>query len=518
MSLLSGSPISYWIDSTSPAQFPTLSQLATGNVALNESSNITVDVAVVGGGIAGLTAAFLLKRAGKTVVLLEADQIATGTSGHTTAKLTSLHQVIYADLIKEVGEEKARLYGQSNQAAVEQVATWVTEENIDCDFSRQSAYSYAETNDQLDQIKAEVEAALKLGLPASFVQETTLPFPITGAIKFDHQAQFHVRKYLLHLAKQIAGDGSYVFEHTRVETVEEGAPCQVITKQGVIHASDVIVTTNLPILNQGLFFAKAYAKRSYIIGAKIDPARAPQGMFIGVGQGYHSIRTTPHQGGLLLMIGGEGHKVGAVTNTEENYQKLETFARERFGINAIDYRWSTQDYVSFDKIPYIGKLTPFSEHVFVATGFSLWGMSNGTLSGMILADAILGIENPWADLYDATRATPFLKPESLKENVSVGIHWIGDRLKGLQSSTQQLAAGEAKVLTVDGKKVAAYRDEDGQIHTVSAVCTHLGCIVNWNSAERSWDCPCHGARFNCDGKVLHAPAIQDLESYSESSS
>lgn len=454
MSSLSGSPISYWIDSTSSAQFPPLSPGTTGDVTTHAPLNITADVAIVGGGIAGLTAAFLLKRAGKTVVVLEANQIAAGTSGHTTAKLTSLHQVIYADLIKEVGEEKARLYGESNQAAIEQVATWVAEENIDCDFSRQSAYSYAETHDHLDQVKAEVEAALRLGLPASFVQETTLPFPIAGAVKFEHQAQFHIRKYLLHLAQQIAGDGSYVFEHTRVETVEEGAPCRVITQQGVVQASDVIVTTNLPILDQGLFFAKSYAKRSYIIGAKIDPARAPQGMFIGVEQGYHSIRTTPHDGGLLLMIGGEGHKVGTVTHTEKNYQKLEAFAHERFGIDAIDYRWSTQDYVSFDKIPYIGRLTPFNEHIFVATGFSLWGMSNGTLSGMILTDAILGLENPWASLYDATRATPFLKPESLKENISVGVHWIGDRLKGLQSSTAALAAGEAKVLTVDGKKSA----------------------------------------------------------------
>lgn len=504
---LSGKPISYWIDSTSAAQFPSLS----AETAING----TVDVAIVGGGIAGLTAALLLKRAGKTVAVLEANQIATGTSGHTTAKITSLHQVIYADLIKEIGEEKAKLYGESNQAAIEQVAAFVAEEQIDCDFSRQSAYSFAESTDQLDQIKAEVEAALKLGLPASFVQETTLPFPIAGAVKFDNQAQFHVRKYLLHLANRIAGDGSYVFEQTRVENVEEGAPCQVVTQQGVVKASDVIVATNLPILNEGLFFAKSYAKRSYIVGAKIDPARAPQGMFIGVGQGYHSIRTTPDDGGLVLMIGGGGHKVGTVTNTEEKYQKLEAFARSRFGLETIDYRWSTQDYVSFDKMPYIGKLTPFNEHIFVATGFSLWGMSNGTLSGMILADTILGFENPWASLYDATRATPFLKPESLKENMSVGMHWIGDRLKGLQSSSlDQLTAGEAKVITIDGNKVGAYRDENGQIHAVSAVCTHLGCIVNWNSAEKSWDCPCHGARFNCEGKVLHAPAIKDLKPYS----
>lgn len=496
---LEGKPISFWIDSTPTTTFPSL------------ASGITVDVAIAGGGIAGLTAAMLLKRAGKTVAVIEARQIITGTSGHTTAKVTSLHQLIYADLIKQHGEEKARLYGESNQAAIERVAQFVAEEQIDCDFKRTSAYSFAESEQDLSKVKDEVEAASKLGLPVSFVRETSLPFAIAGAVKFDNQSQFHVRKYLLHLANLISGNGSYVFEGTTVQKVEDGEPCRVITNQGVVQARAVIVTTNLPILNEGLYFAKTYPKRSYIIGAPIDPAQAPDGMFIGVSNEYYSIRTTPDDGGTLLLVGGGGHKVGAVSNTEECYQKLEAYARSRFGVETIQYRWSTQDFVSFDKLPYIGKLTPFSNHTYIATGFSLWGMSNGTVSGMLLSDLILGIENPWARLYDSVRATPFLTPESLKNNAEVTTHWIGDRLKGLQHSLNDVAVGEGKLVTVDGKKVAAYRDEQGQCHAVSAVCTHLACIVNWNSAERSWDCPCHGARFNYDGKVLHGPAISNLQ-------
>ena len=496
---LSGKHISYWIDSTPTANFPPL------------SNNLSVDVAIVGAGIAGITAATLLKRAGKTVVVIDSHQISTGVSGHTTAKLTSLHQLIYADLIKNHGEEKAQIYANSNQAAIEFVAKTVIEEQIDCDFSRQSAYTFAETEDNLQKIEKELEAALKLGLPASFVRETSLPFSIAGAVKFDNQAQFHCRKYLLHLIKQIPGDGSYVFENTRVEKVEENDHCQVTTNKGIIQAENVIVATNIPITDEGLFFAKTYPKRSYIIGARIAEDKAPQGMYIGSGEKYYSIRTTPDKDGLLLLVGGGGHKVGTVENTEEKYLDLENYVRSRFSVESIDYRWSTQDYVSFDQVPYVGKLTPLSKHTFVATGFSLWGMTQGTLSGMILADNILGIENSAADLYDATRTTPFVSPKGIKQNLEVGAHWLGDRLKGLNKSLENVVIGEGKLVTVDGDKVAAYRDETGKLHVVSAVCPHLGCIVAWNNGEKSWDCPCHGSRFSCNGEVLHGPTVKDLE-------
>lgn len=500
MKNLSGKHASFWIDSNPTNTYPSL------------ENRVTVDVAIIGGGIVGLTAATLLKRAGKTVALIESRQVAAGVSGHTTAKVTALHQLIYADLIKQIGEQKAKLYAESNLAGVEQVAAFVAEEQIDCDFSRQSSYTFAEPDSELDQIKDEVEAALKLGLPAIFVKETSLPFAIAGAIKLDNQAQFHVRKYLLHLAKNIAGDGSYLFENTRVQKVDDGDSCYVVTDLGIITAHDVIVATNLPILNQGLFFAKTYPERSYIVGAKIDPSNAPVGMYIGSGESSHSIRTTPYEDGLLLLVGGEGHKVGTDSNTEERYQKLEAYARDRFGIDTFVYRWSNQDMVSFDKLPYIGNLTPFNKHIYVATGFSLWGMSKGTMSGMILSDLILGKDNPYTELYDSLRATPFVTVESVKQEVDVATRWIGDRFKGLLSSSfNEVAKGEGKLLTIDNEKVAAYRDGLGTVHAVSATCTHLACIVSWNNAEKSWDCACHGARFSFDGKVIQGPAIKDLE-------
>ena len=500
MTSLSGKPVSFWLDSTAKTTYPKM-------------ENVTVDVAIIGAGITGITAAYLLKKAGKKVALIEAQSIAASASGHTTAKVTSLHQLIYADLIDRHGEDKARLYGESNQAGVEFVASTVEQEGIDCDFQRNETYSFAENQKNLDKIQKEYDAAVKLGLPAEFVTDTTLPFDIAGAVKFNHQAQFHVRKYLLHLADTILGDGSYVFEDSRVKTAEEGTPCKVFTEDATVMATDVLLTTHLPIMDQGLFFAKTYPQRSYIVGAKISPEKAPQGMYIGVGDNYHSIRTTPTEDGdLLLMIGGGSHKVGAKSETEESYQELEQYAHSHFGIDRIDYRWSSQDYKSFDQLPYIGKLTPANNHIYVATGYSLWGMSKGTMAGIMLADLVQGIANPWADLYDSLRATPFVTQESMKNNLEVGMHWIGDRLKGLTSwSTEDVAPEEGKLINYKGETVGVYKDEAGKVTAVSATCPHLGCIVNWNSAEKSWDCPCHGGRFTCEGKIIQSPATKDLE-------
>ncbi len=496
-----GAPSSYWIESTETTQFP-------------QATSVTVDVAIVGAGIAGITAAKVLKEAGKTVALIEAGEVACGSTGGTTAKITSLHRTIYNQLIDSKGEEKAKLYGQAAEGAIAQIVKWIEEEQIDCDFSRQNAYTFALTEKDIDQVKKEVEAAQRLGLPAQFVTQTSLPFAIAGAVEFSNQAQFHVRKYMLHLVKKIPGEGSYLFEHTRVTDVkEEKSACRVLTEQGEIQASDVLVTTNLPILDIGLFFAKSFPQRSYIIAAPIAPEAAPQGMFIGVGTETHSIRTTPYKDGkLLLLVGGEGHKVGEKSETETCYRNLEDYAQRHFEVDEIAYRWSNQDVVSFDKVPFVGPLTPTSQHIYVATGFNLWGMTNGTSAGMVLADLVLAQDNPYTELYDSLRVDPIASTASLKQNLDVGRHWVGDRLKGLtQFSFDSVKPGNGKIITHKGEKVAAYRDEAGAIHACSAVCSHLGCIVNWNSAEQSWDCPCHGARFNADGKVMCAPAVHDLE-------
>jgi glycine/D-amino acid oxidase-like deaminating enzyme/nitrite reductase/ring-hydroxylating ferredoxin subunit len=497
---LTGRHLSYWLDSTLPSSYPPLVE------------DVSVDVAVVGAGLAGIVTAKLLKDAGKTVALIEADRVGAGVSGHTTAKVAALQQLIYADLIDKHGQEKAQLYGESNRAAIARLADLIAANHIDCNFERKTNYTFATDEAGLAKVNAEVEATQKLGLPATFCGSVDLPFPVTGAIMMPDEAQFHPRKFMLAIAATLPGNGSHVLEQTRVKTVESENPCRVITENGpTVTAQDVVITTNLPILDIGLYFAKTYPQRSYLVGGRIDPTRSPQGMYIGVGDDYRSIRTAPiDDGGTLLMVGGEGHKVGSDEAVDERFETLESYLQETFGVTP-EYRWSSQDFVSFDRLPYIGPLTPGHRHTYVATGFSLWGMAKSVISAMVLSDLILGRENPWADLYESTRSTPFVTSTSIQQNLEVGTRWVGDRFKGLFDSTDSVSPGEGKLVTHKGTKVAAYRDDSGQLHTVSAVCPHLGCIVAWNQAETSWDCPCHGSRFSCEGKILHGPTVKPLE-------
>jgi glycine/D-amino acid oxidase-like deaminating enzyme/nitrite reductase/ring-hydroxylating ferredoxin subunit len=500
MSDLPGKPASLWIESSETTDYPIL------------DGETSVDVAIIGAGIAGLTAAYLLKKAGKTVAVIESHGIVEGVTGFTTAKVTSLHHLIYADLMKTFGEEGARLYGESNEAALAFIAD-LAGSGIECDFERQAAFTYTELPEEIDSIKAEVQAAQTLGLPASFVTETALPFPITGAVKFEDQAQFHPRKYLLALARTIPGDGSHIFENTRATGMKEGEPCSVETDRGTVVASDVFVATNMPIFDRGLFFAKVHPQRSYVVTARTEAASSLEGMYISLGGSTRSIRRVPFEGGQLLMVGGEGHKTGQELDTPARYKKLEAYAAERFGAVDFVHRWSTQDCTSVDRVPYIGRLHRRTDSVHVATGFGKWGMTNGTVAAMIVTDLILERPNKYADLYDAKRLNPVASAKDFaQENVNVAQHFIGDRLSHPQAQkAEDLAPGQGGIVTVAGGKAAAYRDEDGELHAFSHICTHLACHVRWNQAESSFDCPCHGSRFDNQGRVIQGPAVKDLE-------
>jgi glycine/D-amino acid oxidase-like deaminating enzyme/nitrite reductase/ring-hydroxylating ferredoxin subunit len=479
---------------------------------------LDVDVAVVGAGITGTTTAYLLKRAGKSVALLESDRVCAGATGYTTAKLTVGHSLVYRTLIDTLGIETASRYARSNQQAIESVARLVDEGRLDCDFERASNYVYTESPDSAREIEREVEAARRAGVDAHLTAETDLPYAVAAAIRVDHQAQFHPWKYVSGLAALVRGDGSHVLEQTRATGVETGEPCRVETSRGTLRAGHVVIATQLPFTDRGLFFAKAHPIKSYAIAARVEQERAPRGMYISVDQPTRSVRSTPAGDGRILIVGGESHRPGEERNPGLRYGRLEAFLRDRFGVDAPEWKWSTHDYVPLDKLPYIGRLRRGDDRVLIATGYAKWGMTKGTIAAEILTAAILGEPNEHASLYDAQRrelrhsATAFLK-----ENGRVGVAFFRDRLRSPdgQATIDALEPGEGAVTRLGRKQVAAYRDDAGTLHLLSARCTHLGCIVGWNAADRAWECPCHGSRFAADGTLVQGPATADLARHAD---
>ena len=483
-----------------PRSFPTLDRDARA------------DVAVLGGGIVGITTALLLREAGLDVVLLEADRLAHGVSGHTTAKVTSQHGLVYARLRARFGAEGARTYAEANQAALEWIADRVASDAIECDFRRRPAYAYVTSERSRGKLEDEARAADEAGLPAWLAETVPLPFDLEAAVRFDNQAEFHAGRYLGALADRLAAAGARVFEHTRaVEVINDGDRV-VKTPGGDVTAGHVVVATHYPFLDRSLAFARVSPQRSYAILCRIAGA-PPEGMFISGDSPSRSVRAVPLEGEELLLVGGEGHKPGTGGDTRVRYRRLEAFAREHWDVRSVDYRWSAQDNTTLDGVPYVGQLTPWDGRVLMATGFAKWGMTGGTAAAIILADRVQDKENAWAGLFDPSRLTLRASARRfLTENAQVGLRFVGDRLTkpGLRS-LEELRPGEGDIVRHDGEKVAAFRDDDGTVTAVAPVCTHLGCQVNFNAAERSWDCPCHGSRFAVDGSVLHGPAVHRLE-------
>jgi glycine/D-amino acid oxidase-like deaminating enzyme/nitrite reductase/ring-hydroxylating ferredoxin subunit len=486
---------------------------------------LDVDVAVIGGGITGLSAAIELREAGRSVAVLESDRIVESTTGHTTAKLTSQHGLYYETLVSKFGEKKASQYANANEAAIEEVERRVEDADIDCDFRRTEAYTYAASADDLERVRDEVDAAQRLGLPASYVEETPLPFDVDGAVRFDEQAQFHPRKYLLAIAEGVHGDGSYVFEETRALDIDPGSPCRVETEHGEVVADDVVVATHFPVLDRAGYFARMHPHRAYLLAVRIDGA-VPEGLFYNTASPPATMRPysladdagpAADGDGELLIVGGQSHEPGLDgPPTSERYRRCEAFAREHFDVESVEYRWSTMDYYPVDRVPFIGRIDPLSDHVYVGTGFKGWGMTTGTAAGMILSDLIVEGSNPWADVFDPQRLTPGASAKHfLEENAKVGGSFVGDRIKSLLASlgadgADDLPRGDARVVRRTSQPVGLYRDDSGTTHAVSATCPHMGCLVRWNDAERTWDCPCHGSRFTHEGEVLSGPAVEGL--------
>ncbi|MGR8007128.1 FAD-dependent oxidoreductase [Streptomyces hypolithicus] len=505
------------------AQRPTVDEsywmtTAPGTRYAPAQADLTADVAVIGGGIAGLCTAWELIRAGLDVVLLEADRIATGVTGYTTAKMTALHGLSYARLAAAHGAESARLYALSQQDAVDRTAALCDELGIGAELERAAAFTYLEDPQRTGELREEADAARLAGLDASFVTETDLPFPVAGAVRVEGQLQFHPRKFLLALAERITAAGGRIHERTRVTGLRDGANCRLSTEGGHrVDVQDVVIATHYPVFDHTLLFTRLKPRRELVVAAPVPAGAAPVGMYMSPDDRVRSVRSAPYdEAHRLLIVTGESFEPGA-GDVRERFARLDGWARERMpGYAEADlvYRWAAQDNDSSDHLPYVGHAHPGTQHVFVATGFGGWGMSNGVMAGRLLAAHVAGGPRPaWTELYDPRRLPRAKEAAELaKFQTGVAKHFVGDRLHtGHVDSVDDIPPGSGAVVRLQGKRCAVYRDESGTASIVSARCTHLGCLVQFNDAEKAWECPCHGSRFATDGSVLHGPATRPLE-------
>jgi glycine/D-amino acid oxidase-like deaminating enzyme/nitrite reductase/ring-hydroxylating ferredoxin subunit len=486
----------------------------------------TTDVVVVGGGIAGLSIAVRLKEAGADVVVLERHRVGTGVTGGSTAKVTALHGLIHSVLRGLHGAEATARYAAANAAAVGQTAALVDRYGIDCGFTRAEAVNIATTPQGLTRLSEDLDAARDAGLPVAFRDETELPFPVLGAVVLADQAHLHPRRYCEGLAAAL-GPGA-VHEGTAVTRVDEdgrddgSARCHVHTASGhVVHATHAVIATQGPIVDPRYVAVRCRPVRSYVVALEID-GPVPEQMFLSVEEPVRSLRPATVDGTRYLLVGGEGHPVGDERDARTQLSALEAWAREHFDVTAVGPRWAAHDQVPSDHLPFVGRLTPGS-HRWVATGFQKWGFTTSAVAANVIADGITaggsgGADEPHslARLLDPTRLRSTATADLARAVSRVACRYVGDEVAvrlGRRDAEHRLAdvpAGGGAVVHTEHGPTAVHRDDDGELHAVSATCTHEGCLVRFNRAQRSWDCPCHGSRFAPDGTVLSGPAAKDL--------
>jgi glycine/D-amino acid oxidase-like deaminating enzyme/nitrite reductase/ring-hydroxylating ferredoxin subunit len=485
------------------------------------AADAATDVCIVGAGIAGLTTAWLLAREGRRVIVLDDGPIAGGESGRTTAHLVSALDDRYVELERLHGTDGARLAAASHAAAIDTIERIVAEENIDCGFMRLDGYLFVPPGDPVQILEDELAAAQRAGLAGvHFVDRAPMPGFDTGpCLCFPRQGQFHPLKYLAALAGCIERRGGRLYTNTRVAAVAGGLPATVSTVAGrTVTAGAVVVATNTPINDRVVIHTKQASYRSYVIGLRVPRGTVARALFWDTPDPYHYVRIAeaPSETGDLLIVGGEDHKTGQADDGEARFYRLEAWARERFpSATEVMYRWSGQIVEPVDSLAYIGRNPADADNVYVATGDSGTGMTHGTIAGLLLTDLIAGRANPWEKLYDPGRVSLRAAGDFARENINVVrqySEWLGP---GDADSVTQIHLGEGAVVRDGLHLVAVYRDADGELHRRDARCPHLGCVVGWNATERTWDCPCHGSRFDAQGRVINGPAATDLAAVAE---
>ena len=496
--------ISYWRDSVELPSFPSLTE------------DLDTEVCIIGGGITGIVTAYLLSKEGKKVTLLEADTLLNGTTGYTTAKVTAQHGLIYDEIIQHMGLEKAKLYYQANTEAIQFVEGTVKELQIDCDLENEDAYLYATSEEYARKIHKEYEAYQSIGIPSNL--DTTIPFPIetTTVLKMKEQKQFHPLRFLHKLINEMVQNGVAIYEHTPAkDIIEETRPVVVTKSDKHIRCNHVVIASHFPFYDlKGFYFTRMYAERSYVLAVKPNEP-FPGGMYYSVDSPTRSMRSVQIKGETYVLVGGESHKTGQEEETDIYYNALIDFSEKVLSSNKYDYQWSAQDLTTLDKLPYVGEITKENETILIATGYRKWGMSNGIAASLLLCDIITGKDNPYKELYSPSRV--YLDPSIktfIQTNADVAKHLIKGKLKTTDEN-RELLVDEAAVFHLNGQKVGCYKDLTGKVHMVDTTCTHLGCEVAWNKAEKTWDCPCHGSRFSYEGEVIEGPALEPLSKISE---
>lgn len=481
---------------------------------LDES--IETDIVIIGGGLTGLTSAYYLAKEGKDLIILEKNKICNHTSGNTTAKITSQHGLFYNYLINSIGEKQAKQYLAANEKAIKNIKKIIDEENIDCDFEEQDAYVFTQKEEDLNEIKKEVKAVNSIGFKSEFIEKIELPLDnVLGAIKFKGQAQFNPYKYSTGLANSIEKYGGKIYEDSKVIDIKKsGEKYTVKTEGGEVVANKVILASHYPIITfPGYYFMKMYQETSYLIAVETSEELF-NGMYISSEEPTISFRTAIFNGKKVLLVGGMKHKTGAKIDLKDAYNELEKVAKTIYPDAKVIYSWNTEDCISLDKIPYIGEFSNLMPNVYVATGYKKWGMTTSNLAANIITDKILGKENQYEEVFKSTRLKPIKNYEELGNMVKeVSYSLIFNKLKTENNTINSINPEDGKIVEIDKSKVGIYKDKNGNIYAVKPYCTHLGCELSWNNLDKTWDCPCHGSRFNYDGKSIYDPSIKDLETF-----
>ena len=494
---------SLWLEENQIKEFPKLEK------------DEKADICIIGAGIFGISTAYYLSQNGYNVILIERNKIASKVTGHTTAKITSQHGLIYHYLLNQYGIDFAKKYFNANQGAITEIERIIQENNIECDFEQQNSYVYTTDKTELEKKKEEIEALDRINPDAKLVNKSQLPFSIIKGIEFKNQAQFNPIKYIQGLVRKLEENKVRIFENTTCFDIKQDNEEYICyTENNTIKSKYVVIATHYPFINiPGMYFAKMYQSSSYVIGVDTK-TELFSGMYINIQSPIYSFRTAVDNGKKILLLGGLDHKTGENITYQDSYGKLEQKAKQWYPNLEVKYRWSTRDCITLDKIPYIGEFSNVLPNIFVGTGFNKWGMTSSNVAARIITDKIMKKENEYDEVFKSTRVNPIVNKDEVKNMVvQTTKSLVVDKLKKEENSIDDIKNETGGIIEKNGEKIGIYKDIEGKIHAVKPICTHLGCLLNWNAADKTWDCPCHASRFDYTGKNIYNPALKNLEKF-----